>query len=36
LIHSSTGVWMATAMMLIIAVTLGAYFWRKRYLGAAR
>ncbi|MCU0772999.1 MAG: magnesium transporter CorA family protein [Ideonella sp.] len=36
LIHSSTGVWMASAMMLIIAVTLGAYFWRKRYLGAAR
>jgi Mg2+ and Co2+ transporter CorA len=36
LIHSSAGVWMASAMMLIIAVTLGAYFWRKRYLGAGR
>jgi Mg2+ and Co2+ transporter CorA len=32
LIHSSTGVWMASGMMLVIAVGLGGYFWRKRYL----
>jgi Mg2+ and Co2+ transporter CorA len=36
LIHSSVGVWMASAMMLVIALGLGAYFWRKRYLGSQR
>jgi magnesium transporter len=36
LIHSSSGVWMASAFMLVIGVTLGVYFWRKRYLSGAR
>ena len=34
LIHSHTGVWIAAMMMVVIAVALGGYFWRKRYLGA--
>jgi Mg2+ and Co2+ transporter CorA len=33
LIHEKAGVWMATAFMAVIGVTLGMYFWRKRYLG---
>jgi Mg2+ and Co2+ transporter CorA len=33
LIHSSTGVWVALALLLAVAVGLGAFFWRKRYLG---
>jgi magnesium transporter len=36
LIHSSTGVWMASAFMLIIAVSLGTFFWRKRYLSTSQ
>jgi magnesium transporter len=36
LIHSSTGVWMASGVMLLIGGTLGIYFWRKRYLGSSR
>ena len=36
LIHSSTGVWIAAGMMLIIAVALGTFFWRQRYLGSSR
>jgi magnesium transporter len=35
LIHSSTGVWMASGVMLAIGATLGIYFWRKRYLGSS-
>ncbi len=33
LIHSATGVWVAVVAMAVIGLTLGAYFWRKRYLG---
>ena len=33
LIHSSTGVWIAMLMMLMIGVGLSVFFWRKRYLG---
>lgn len=33
LIHTSTGVWMATGFMVVIGISLGTYFWRKRYLG---
>ncbi len=32
LIHSSTGVWLASGIMALIGITLGGYFWRKRYL----
>jgi len=33
LIHSRTGVWFAMGMMGVIAMALGAFFWRRRYLG---
>ncbi len=33
LIHSATGVWVAFGIMGVVAVSLGAFFWRKRYLG---
>ena len=33
LIHSAKGVWLILLLMAIIGMTLGAYFWRKRYLG---
>ncbi|MFG6448037.1 magnesium transporter CorA family protein [Roseateles sp. BYS180W] len=33
LIHSAVGFWIAAALMGGVAVTLGWYFWRKRYLG---
>ena len=33
LIHSPTGFWITFAFMLLIGVSLSAYFWRKRYLG---
>lgn len=33
LIHSTTGVWTAVAVMAAIGVGLGLFFWRKRYLG---
>lgn len=36
LIHSHTGVWIAAGMMSVIAVALGTFFWRRRYLGSAR
>ena len=36
LIHSTTGVWIAAGMMVVIAVALGGYFWRRRYLGSTR
>jgi magnesium transporter len=35
LIHSSTGVWMASVFMVVIAVSLGTFFWRKRYLSTS-
>jgi Mg2+ and Co2+ transporter CorA len=35
LIHSATGVWIALGMMVVIAVALGGFFWRRRYLGGA-
>jgi Mg2+ and Co2+ transporter CorA len=36
LIHASIGAWIALLMMVVIAVGLGGYFWRKRYLGSPR
>jgi Mg2+ and Co2+ transporter CorA len=33
LIHSATGVWVAFGIMACVAVGLGLFFWRKRYLG---
>ncbi|MGE5864412.1 MAG: magnesium transporter CorA family protein [Rhizobacter sp.] len=36
LIHSATGVWMATAFMAIVGSALGWFFWRKRYLSSSR
>ena len=33
LIHSSTGFWIAAALMACIGIGLGWFFWRKRYLG---
>ena len=33
LIHAGDGAWIAMAMMLVIALSLGVFFWRKRYLG---
>ena len=33
LIHSATGVWIAFAIMAVVGVGLGVFFWRKRYLG---
>jgi Mg2+ and Co2+ transporter CorA len=33
LIHSSTGGWVALGLLLVVGVGLGAFFWRKRYLG---
>ncbi len=32
LIHSSTGVWAATVVMVLVGIALGWFFWRKRYL----
>jgi Mg2+ and Co2+ transporter CorA len=33
LIHRQTGFWIAVAVMIGVGVGLGAFFWRKRYLG---
>ena len=33
LIHKSTGVWVAISLMGLVALGLGLFFWRKRYLG---
>jgi magnesium transporter len=33
LIHSATGVWITIGLMALIGMGLGAFFWRKRYLG---
>jgi len=32
LIHQATGFWVAVAVMGVLAIGLGAFFWRKRYL----
>lgn len=34
LIHQATGFWIALAIMTAVAIALGAFFWRKRYLGS--
>ncbi|MCV2360121.1 MULTISPECIES: magnesium transporter CorA family protein [Roseateles] len=36
LIHRATGVWIALGVMVMIALLLGSFFWRKRYLGTRR
>lgn len=33
LIHTGTGVWVTIGLMVMVGIGLGAYFWRKRYLG---
>lgn len=33
LIHQRTGVWITVGLMALVAVGLGGWFWRKRYLG---
>lgn len=35
LIHQATGFWVAVSLMGALAVGLGAFFWRKRYLGSS-
>lgn len=36
LVHSSTGIWVTTVLMAVLAVTLVIYFRRKRYLERSR
>ncbi|MDH5539664.1 MAG: magnesium transporter CorA family protein [Rhizobacter sp.] len=36
LIHSQTGIWIVTGALLLLALGLGALFWRKRYLSSGR
>ncbi|MCV2351146.1 magnesium transporter CorA family protein [Paucibacter sp. Y2R2-4] len=36
LIHRATGFWIAFGVMALVALLLGAFFWRKRYLGTQR
>jgi Mg2+ and Co2+ transporter CorA len=36
LVHSSTGIWITTLLMAVLAVTLVVYFRRKRYLERGR
>jgi magnesium transporter len=33
LIHNATGVWITIGLMALVGAGLGAFFWRKRYLG---
>ena len=33
LIHSRTGFWIASLIMLALGIGMSLYFWRKRYLG---
>jgi magnesium transporter len=33
LIHTATGVWIAFGTMAVVGLSLGLFFWRKRYLG---
>jgi Mg2+ and Co2+ transporter CorA len=35
LIHQATGFWVAVSLMGALAIGLGAFFWRKRYLGTS-
>ena len=35
-IHSPTGAWAAMALMLLVGLGLGAFFWRKRYLSTRK
>jgi magnesium transporter len=36
LIHSGTGVIVAVSLMMVVALGLGSFFWRRRYLGGPR
>ena len=36
LIHSQTGFWIVTSLLLLLALGLSAFFWRKRYLSTSR
>ena len=36
LVHRDFGAWLAIGAMVVIAVGLGGFFWRKRYLGSRR
>jgi Mg2+ and Co2+ transporter CorA len=36
LIHSATGIWEASLLMLALGLGLGVFFWRKRYLSSQR
>lgn len=36
LIHNATGFWIALGLMGLLGGGLGAFFWRKRYLGTTR
>ena len=36
LIHRQGGFWIAVGLMLSVGIGLGAFFWRKRYLGTQR
>jgi len=36
LIHRATGFWIAFGAMALVALLLGGFFWRKRYLGTRR
>jgi magnesium transporter len=33
LIHDATGIWVTLGLMALVGLGLGAFFWRKRYLG---
>jgi Mg2+ and Co2+ transporter CorA len=33
LIHDTTGIWVTIGLMAMVGLGLGAFFWRKRYLG---
>ncbi len=33
LIHDKTGIWVTLGLMALVGLGLGAFFWRKRYLG---
>jgi magnesium transporter len=36
LIHRAVGFWIAVGLMAVLGLGLGAFFWRKRYLGTQR
>jgi len=36
LIHQARGFWVAVGLMVAVGLGLGAFFWRKRYLGTQR